>query len=93
MERFWIQGVVRGGQVVLEKPLDLPDGTVVTVMDYDPDDDPRPKGPLLKITDEEFDELSAFLTGKRDKREWAEFESRMAQKYGELWPGYSSRPV
>ncbi|MBA4067803.1 MAG: hypothetical protein C0501_29715 [Isosphaera sp.] len=48
MERFWIQGVVRGGQVVLETPLALPDGTVVTVMDYDPDDDPRtivPAGP------------------------------------------------
>jgi hypothetical protein len=45
MERFWIQGVVKGGQVVLESPLDLPDGTLVTVMDYDPDDDPRPIGP------------------------------------------------
>ena len=47
MERFWIQGVVKGGQVVLEQPLDLPDGTVVTVTDYDPDDDPRPSGPAV----------------------------------------------
>lgn len=45
MERFWLQGVVKNGQVELEKPLDLPDGTVVTVMEYDPDDDPRPVGP------------------------------------------------
>lgn len=45
MEGFWIQGIVKGGQVVLEQPLELPDGTVVTVMDYDPDDDPRPKEP------------------------------------------------
>ena len=30
--RFWIQGVVKDGQVVLEKPLDLPDGSVVTVI-------------------------------------------------------------
>jgi hypothetical protein len=45
MERFWIQGVVKGGQVLLDKPLDLPDGTIVTVMDYDPDDDPRPTEP------------------------------------------------
>lgn len=45
MEMFWIQGVVRNGQVVLETPLDLPDGTVVTVKDYDPDDDPRPVEP------------------------------------------------
>jgi len=46
MERFWLQGVVKNGQVVLEQPLDLPDGTVVTVMDYDPDDDPRPAAPM-----------------------------------------------
>jgi hypothetical protein len=93
MEKFWIQGVVKNGQVVLDKPLDLPDGTVVTVMDYDPDDDPRPKGPYLKITDDEFAELTAFLTGKRDKQEWPEFETRLSQKYGELWPGYQSPPV
>ena len=42
MENFWLQGVVKDGQVVLQPPLDLPDGTVVTVCTYDPDDDPRP---------------------------------------------------
>jgi hypothetical protein len=93
MDKFWLQGVVKGGQVVLETPLDLPDGTVVTVMDYDQDDDPRPKGPFLKISDEEFTELTAFLTGKRDTREWKEFETRLSNKYGALWPGYSSSPV
>lgn len=31
MQRISVQGVVRGGQVVLEAPLDQPDGTVVTV--------------------------------------------------------------
>ena len=36
MSQFWLQGVVKNGQVVLTSPLDLPDGTVVTVMDYDP---------------------------------------------------------
>jgi hypothetical protein len=40
-----VQGVVKNGQVVLTLPLDLPDGTVVTVTDYDPDHDPRPSGP------------------------------------------------
>jgi len=45
MEGFWIQGVVKNGQVALATPLDLPDGTIVTVMDYDPADDPRPKVP------------------------------------------------
>jgi hypothetical protein len=36
MQRFCVHGVVRGGQVVLDVPLDLPDGTEVTVTDYDP---------------------------------------------------------
>jgi hypothetical protein len=31
MQEFCVRGVVRGGQIVLEMPLDLPDGTVVTV--------------------------------------------------------------
>jgi hypothetical protein len=31
MQRFCVQGVVRGGQVVLDVPLELPDGTVVSV--------------------------------------------------------------
>jgi hypothetical protein len=38
MTRFNVQGVVRDGQVILEAPLDLPDGTAVTVKDYDPED-------------------------------------------------------
>ncbi len=84
MERFWIQGVVKDGQVVLEKPLDLPDGTVVTVMDYDPDDDPRPVGPQIRLTDEEFAELTAFFTKKKDWKDWPEFEARLASKYGPL---------
>lgn len=31
MQEFCVRGVVRGGQIVLEMPLDLPDGTVVSV--------------------------------------------------------------
>ena len=38
MQRFNVQGVVRDGQVILEAPLDLPDGTAVTVTDHDPED-------------------------------------------------------
>ncbi|HJZ58614.1 MAG TPA: hypothetical protein VKE74_26975 [Gemmataceae bacterium] len=83
-EQFWIQGVVKKGQVVLEKPLDLPDGTLVTVMNYDPDDDPRPRGPTIAMTDDDFAELTAFLTGKRDKRDWSEFEARLIRTYGPL---------
>jgi hypothetical protein len=33
MQRLCVRGVVKGGQVVLEVPLDLPDGTDVTVTD------------------------------------------------------------
>jgi hypothetical protein len=79
MEQFWIQGVVRGGQVVLETPLDLPDGTVVTVMNYDPEDDPRPKGPTMIMTDEEFAEFTAYLTRKKDNKDFAEFLERVKQ--------------
>ena len=47
MYEFCVQGVVKGGQVVLEVPLDLPDGTVVFVADHAPDDVEvvGPKGP------------------------------------------------
>jgi hypothetical protein len=38
MRRFCVQGVVRDGQVVLEIPLDLPDGELVIVTDTPPDD-------------------------------------------------------
>ncbi|MCE9564530.1 MAG: hypothetical protein K8U57_21030 [Planctomycetes bacterium] len=85
MQEFWLQGVVKNGQVVLATPLDLPDGTVVTVMHYDPDDDPRPIGPRLKITDEEFAELTAFITKKRSYSEWPEFEAKLVRKYGDQW--------
>jgi hypothetical protein len=36
MQEFCVRGVVRGGQVVLEAPLDLPDGTVVRVAGGEP---------------------------------------------------------
>jgi len=38
MQRFSVQGVVRGGQVVLSPRLDLPDGITVTVTDGARDD-------------------------------------------------------
>ena len=76
MSQFWLQGVVKNGQVVLTAPLDLPDGTVVTVTDYDPADAPTRES-SVNFTDDEFAELTAFLTGKRDKSEWPEFEARV----------------
>jgi hypothetical protein len=82
MDILWVQGVVKNGQVVLDPPLDLPDGTVLTVTRYDPDDDPRPQGPKINMTDEEFAELSAFLTGKKSWDEWPALEARLKEKYG-----------
>ena len=38
MHRVCVRGVVKDGQVVLEVPLNLPDGTFVTVTDHDPID-------------------------------------------------------
>jgi hypothetical protein len=82
MAILWVQGVVKNGQVVLDPPLDLPDGTVLTVTRYDPGDDPRPQEPTLKLNEEEFLELSAFLSGKKSWDEWATFEARLKEKYG-----------
>ena len=39
MDSFSVRGVIRGGQVVLDSPLDLPDGTPVTVTDCEPTED------------------------------------------------------
>ncbi len=76
MEAFCVRGVVKNGQVLLAKPLDLPEGTVVTV-EYEPAlGEPQP------ITDEQFAELTGFLTGKRDKKEWPAFEARLKLAHG-----------
>ena len=87
MERFWIQGVVKGGQVVLEKPLDLPDGTVVTVKTYDPDDDPRPQGPTIVMTDEEYAEFEQYFHRKKPYSEgWNEFVERIKRAQADRQP-------
>jgi hypothetical protein len=69
MTRFWLQGVVKNGQVVLEAPLDLPDGTIVSVMDYDPADDPQPIGPPGPFSPEEAIRILAEYTGRPDLAE------------------------
>jgi hypothetical protein len=86
MESFWILGVVKNGQVVLDTPLDVPDGTTVTVKNYDPDDDPRPSGPRLVMTDKEFAEFTEYFTGKKDKQGWPEFVTRLERSHGPLPP-------
>ena len=57
MQHFHIRGVVRNGQVVPDSPLDLPDGTLVSITEYDPDevatvgpdpDDPKAREKFLE---------------------------------------------
>ena len=66
VELFWVQGVVRNGQVVLDPPLDLPDGTVVTVTKYDPDEDPRAVGPAGPVGLDEALRIMTDFTGRPD---------------------------
>jgi hypothetical protein len=73
MERIWVQGVVKNGQVVLDAPLNLPDGTAVTVVD----EVTPPATPKIVMTDEQFMEFTDFFTGKRSPAEWAEFVARI----------------
>jgi hypothetical protein len=90
MDILWVQGVVKNGQVVLDPPLDLPDGTILTVTRYDPDDDPRPQGPKINMTEEEIAEVHAFFCGQKDKALWPEFEARIKEKYGPWLPHHRS---
>jgi len=69
MDQFWVQGVVKNGQVVLENRLDLPDGTVVTVMNYDPDDDPRPVVPTSDLTPEFIQQLAGMWADRPELRD------------------------
>ena len=82
MSILWVQGVVKNGQVVLDPPLDLPDGTILTVTRYDPDDDPNPQEPTFKLGNEDAAELLEFVCGKKSKALWPEFEARVKEKYG-----------
>jgi hypothetical protein len=69
MDQLWVQGVVRNGQVVLEAPLALPDGTVVTVTDYHPDDDPRSIGPTEPYSEEEALRIMTEFAGRPELAE------------------------
>lgn len=80
VELFWVQGVVRGGQVVLDPPLDLPDGTVVTVTKYHPDENPLPREPSWSFTEEEWQEHDRLTFSKASPAEWAAFQARVEAK-------------
>jgi hypothetical protein len=70
---------VQSGQVIVASPLNLPDGTIVTVSD---DKEPQTEEAKLQLSDAEFTELSAFLSGQRNWSEWPDFESRLKQAHG-----------
>ncbi|MBX9626338.1 MAG: hypothetical protein K2X82_21240 [Gemmataceae bacterium] len=82
VELFWVQGVVRGGQVVLDPPLDLPDGTVVTVTKYHPDENPLPRGPKWKLTEEEWQEFDRLSLSRASVAEWEAFRTGIERKRG-----------
>lgn len=69
VELFWVQGVVRNGQVVLDPPLGLPDGTVVTVTRYHPDENPFPDGPAGPVGLDEALRIMTDFTGRPDLAE------------------------
>ena len=77
MDRIWVRGVVKNGQVVLDAPLGVPDGTVMTVTDFDPDDDPRPTQRLSHLTYEELVELDTLYIEERVLRNSREWEARL----------------
>ena len=72
MESFWMQGVVKNGQVVLESPLDLPDGTVVTV-EFDPQHDAT----AAKLTPEFIRQLSGMWADRPEMSDPEAFVRKM----------------
>jgi hypothetical protein len=84
MERIWVQGVVKNGQVVLDAPLGVPDGTIMTVTDFDPDDDPRPISANIVFTAEELAEMARLVAEKRPVSEMHAFDERVCRARGLL---------
>jgi hypothetical protein len=72
MDETEIRGVVKNGQVVLNEPLDLPDGTAVFV-----EVDRSSVGPSLTMTDDEWKEFTEYFTGRKDRAGFEEFMARV----------------
>jgi hypothetical protein len=75
MEPLPAKGVVRNGQIVLETPLDLPDGTEVTVLEYDEAYYPsEPKGPMRP---EEIKEIMLAIMKRPDLMDDPEWKVKL----------------
>lgn len=64
---FAVRGVVRNGQVVSDTPLDLPDGTLVTITPYRTGDIPGVLSEPMRMTEEQirwFQEDAAWLRAR-----------------------------
>jgi hypothetical protein len=76
MEELRVRGVVRNGQVVVETPLNLPDGSFVIVTEYNPADDPDAPGPPPP-TPEARREMMIGLTGRLDLVDDPDWETKI----------------
>ncbi len=68
---FAVRGVVRNGQVVLDIPLDIPDGTYVTISPYQAGDVPELLTEPGRMTEEQirwFQEDAAWLRARAAER-------------------------
>ncbi|MCI0705321.1 MAG: hypothetical protein L0241_30035 [Planctomycetia bacterium] len=80
MEPLPVKGILKNGQIVLETPLDLPDGTLVTVLEYDEDDYPREwKGPLPP---EEIKQLMLALARRPDLADDPDWQEKIRRPRG-----------
>jgi hypothetical protein len=79
MEPLPAKGVVRNGQIVLEAPLDLPDGTQVTVLEYDEADFPSEPKPL---SPQEIKELFLALARRPDLADDPDWEQKLRSPRG-----------
>ena len=76
VDELLVWGVVRNGQVALDKPLDLPDGALVWVIDYDAASDPDAPAPLPP-SPEKRREMMIGLTGRLDLADDPDWETKI----------------
>lgn len=76
MQEFCVRGVVRGGQIVLEFPLDLPDKTTVFITGRQPDD-VKVSGPLGRLPEPVVKQLILEARKRLDLQDDPEWEAKL----------------